>query len=60
MRIESLTAEERKKVIPSDLFGTLKYDAQGNFVREKGRWVAGGNFLDTVGMDIQRSPTINQ
>ncbi len=25
-----------------------------------GRWVARGNFLDTVAMDVQRSPTVNQ
>ena len=55
-----LSGEEQKKVIPSHLFVTTKYDAQGNFVREKGRWVAGGNFLDTVAMDVQRSPTVNQ
>ena len=59
-RFESLTEKERKKVIPSHLFVTPKYDAQGNFVREKGRWVASGNFLDTMGMDVQRSPTVNQ
>jgi hypothetical protein len=59
-RFDSLSEEEQKKVIPSHLFVTPKYDAQGNFVREKGRWVAGGNFLDTVAMDVQRSPTVNQ
>jgi hypothetical protein len=59
-RFESLSEKEQKKVIPSHLFVTPKYDAQGNFVREKGRWVAGGNFLDTIGMDVQRSPTVNQ
>jgi hypothetical protein len=57
---ELLTEKERKKVIPSHLFVTPKYDAQGNFVREKGRWVASDNFLDTMGMDVQRSPTANQ
>ncbi len=59
-RFESLSDRERKKVIPSHLSVTPKYDAQGNFVRGKGRWVAGGNFLDTIGMDVQRSPTVNQ
>jgi hypothetical protein len=59
-RFELLNEGERKKVIPSHLFVTTKYDAQGNFVREKGRWVASGNFLDTMGMDVQRSPTVNQ
>ena len=60
LRFESLTEAEQKRVIPSHLFVTPKYDAQGNFVREKGRWVAGGNFLDTMGRDVQRSPTVNQ
>jgi hypothetical protein len=55
-----LSDEEQKKVIPSHLFVTPKYDAQGNFVREKGRCVAGGNFLDTAAMDVQRSPTVNE
>jgi hypothetical protein len=27
---------------------------------KKGRWVASGNFLDTMGMHVQRSPTVNQ
>jgi hypothetical protein len=30
-RLESLSVKERKKVIPSHLFVTPKYDAQGNF-----------------------------
>ncbi len=29
-------------------------------MREKGRWVASGNFPDTMGMDVQRSPMVNQ
>ncbi len=29
-------------------------------MREKGRWVAGGNFLETAAMDVQRSLTVNQ
>jgi hypothetical protein len=59
-RFESQSEEEQKKVIPSHLFVTPKYDEQGNFEREKGRWVAGGNFLDTMSMDVQCSPTVNQ
>jgi hypothetical protein len=59
-RLKSLSVEERRNVIPSHLFVTRKYDAQGNIVREKGRWVAGGNFLDMAAMDMQCLPTMNQ
>ena len=44
---DRLTAEQRRRVIPSHMFFKDKFFADGRFQKLKARLVAGGNFVDT-------------
>ena len=59
IRVEQLSEQERKRIIPSHMFLKEKLLANGDFDRMKARLVAGGNFVDARSVGETNAPTVN-
>jgi hypothetical protein len=59
IRVEDLSEQERKRIIPSHMFLKEKLLANGDFDRMKARLVAGGNFVDARSVGETNAPTVN-
>jgi hypothetical protein len=59
IRVEQLSEQERKRIIPSHMFLKEKLLANGDFDRMKARLLAGGNFVDARSVGETNASTVN-